>query len=147
MTHCVAKYCQIARRLPCRTLKSASNQISEQPKSFSCCGKPSTTRPSRSCTVVPSPLTVFMPTRPALFAELRKLCSARPISLSVRILGMIVERNVGGSRAIAARARRGSATRTQTFLKRRNYEKHVGKHSSRNPLLSWTGAWLPSGSN
>ena len=33
------RLCHIARRFPCRTLKSGSNQISEQPKSFSSCGR------------------------------------------------------------------------------------------------------------
>lgn len=52
MTHCVgtAKY-PFATSLggsSCRTLKSGSNQISEQPKSFSSCGRLSAERPRLS---------------------------------------------------------------------------------------------------
>src|SRR5258707_7599925 len=72
-------------------------QLSEHLKFSICGGGLSQTRHSRSKTVVPYPLTVFVSIRPALFAEFRKLCSARPISLAVRILRMIVETNVAAS--------------------------------------------------
>lgn len=126
---------------PCRTLKTGCNQISGQPKSFSCCGKRSTTRPSRSCTVVPSALTVFMPTRLALLLNSGNF-AALGQSHCLFAVGDDCQKEHRRLALAQSQLERGAAPismRTQTFLQGRNHEKHVSKRSSRNPLLSWTG--------